>query len=64
MRLAWHHGRRRRDYLSLQATITPLAADGDHTALANVIVAVIEECLPRDVGPTGTPPSFLETGRR
>ena len=53
LRLAWHHGRRRRDYLSLQATITPLAADGDHTALANVIVAVIEECLPRDVGPDG-----------
>ncbi len=41
-----------------------MATDEDHTVLANAIVAEIEECLPRDVGPTGTQPSFLETGRR
>lgn len=64
LRLAWHHGRRRRDYLSLQATTTPLAADGDPNALANLIVAAIEECLPRDAGPDGHSALLLETGRR
>lgn len=53
LRLAWRHGRRRRDYLTLQATTTPLAPAGEHTAMANVIVALLEECLPRDVGPDG-----------